>query len=600
MGFNVECVNFGRYLEDKRISHGVTIEELAVGICDCSLITKLESGERISSMLMRNRLLERIGATSEEYERFVSVEEFEDWKKRTLIVDFISERKCQEAKEELAKYHADNERGDIFAEQFYFDMLAMISKLEKNTGVVEYAEKALRKTVVINKDGIVTNKKLAPKEINLIIEYSAKLGKYQRREQLQRLLSYADNNILDGRNLVLFYPKLVWTYVSENLYDYMNDNVWLMRALKMVEKAMTCLSETDRLMYMLELSSVKKRIWQHILESSELKKSIGYEFFLEDKKKSEDEFILWKSIGDEFGVDLKADDWCYLYREEGVKCIGDIIKRRRNMIGMSAEELCIDICTVETLERIEKLKRTPQPKRMKRLFERLGLVGEYQKTFISVTDSEIKRCSEDVTRYSNSGEYDKALAELNHLYTILVDRTPEDEQFLLMTETMIRYRRGEISNADCIYRLNKSLKYTLSEFDFSQSYYLRRNELTCIYNIVMARGGEIPEEYGKFFMDLCHSMLNDRTARDTRVLEVFMLAAIRIQICKGNYDEAERLSEKLVQIELQNKRSNVLYSAFNVRILIFEQKMEAGEMVEKCRIKKNDYYTAAMKCKQNG
>ena len=70
---NIEYINFGRYLEKTRIAHKATIEEIAAGICTPSLITRVESGERMSSLLLRNRLLERIGTTSEEYETYAAI-----------------------------------------------------------------------------------------------------------------------------------------------------------------------------------------------------------------------------------------------------------------------------------------------------------------------------------------------------------------------------------------------------------------------------------------------------------------------------------------------------------------------------------------------
>lgn len=598
LNFVVDHVNFGRYFESIRTIHGATIEELAEGICDCSLITKIESGERVSSMLVRNRLLERVGVTSDEYEKFVSVEEFKGWKDRIAIVDLVSERRCEEAKCKLERYLDGLSNNDILEIQFCFDMKAMIAKLEDDEKAVEYAEKALRKTVLLDANGLAINRKLAPKEINLIIEYSYKLGKERRYEQLLRLLQYANENMIEERNLVLFYPKLVCVYVEEFLVDYEDDIDWLMKAMKMANRAYESLSNTDRLMCVLELSNLKESIWQCILKNRGCKTSRGYEIFLESERENLDEYKLWKNLGNEFCTEMCSDDWCYLYSEEGVKCIGDIIRRRRNMIGMSAEDLCWDICSVETLERIEKLKCTPQPKRMRKLFERLGLVGEYQQTFVSVTDHEIKKCSEEVSLCSNRGDYDKALDKLNCLNQMLVEKTPEDEQFLMMTETMVKYRMGSIGLPECVKQLKRALKYTMPLVNASGNYYLRRNEINCLYNLAMVRGGDVTCEEEHFLLNLCYSMLQDRMISDIRVLEMLILAAIRIQVCKGKYDEAERLSEKLIQIELKNKRSNVLYAAFNVRILIFQKRQDYGETVEKSRIERNNYYALAMKNKQ--
>lgn len=308
-----------------------------------------------------------------------------------------------------------------------------------------YAEQALKKTVNLDDAGFVVTHRLAPREINLVIEYSAGLDKKKRQEQLCQLLRYADNNRIDGRNLVLYYPKLVCVYVSEFIDDNKENPEWLSWTLRMVHRAAKCLLDTNRLIYALELTEIKDLIWNNILNLEDCENALGYDLFLENKKKNAEEHDLWLDLGRIYGIEIRTIDWCYLYREEGVKCIGDIIRRRRKMMGMSKEELCMDICSFDTLERIEKLKVNPQPKRMLKLLERLNLAGEYQKTLVSVTNSETKLKEERIAIYSNKREYDKALEELYSLKDNLKEKRPEDEQFFLMIETMIRQRKQEIS-----------------------------------------------------------------------------------------------------------------------------------------------------------
>ena len=117
-------------MEDIRTKHGVSVDELSEGLCDRSLITRIESGERFSSMLLRDRLIDRIGATSEEYEKYVKVEEFKRWKSRREILCDIENDRYTEANAKLARYYDSIIDHDPLEEQFFFDMKAMLAKHE--------------------------------------------------------------------------------------------------------------------------------------------------------------------------------------------------------------------------------------------------------------------------------------------------------------------------------------------------------------------------------------------------------------------------------------------------------------------------------------
>lgn len=60
----------------------------------------------------------------------------------------------------------------------------------------------------------------------------------------------------------------------------------------------------------------------------------------------------------------------------GVYVIGQVIKRTREGLGMTQEQLCEGICSVETLSRIENGKRRPNRANFQALMERMGKSGE--------------------------------------------------------------------------------------------------------------------------------------------------------------------------------------------------------------------------------
>lgn len=60
----------------------------------------------------------------------------------------------------------------------------------------------------------------------------------------------------------------------------------------------------------------------------------------------------------------------------GVYLVGQVIKRTRESLGMTQEELSDGICSVETLSRIENGKRAPNRANFEALMERMGKCGK--------------------------------------------------------------------------------------------------------------------------------------------------------------------------------------------------------------------------------
>lgn len=106
----------------------------------------------------------------------------------------------------------------------------------------------------------------------------------------------------------------------------------------------------------------------------------------------------WKEVLEqiyaEFQVPKKTFEYCYLYVVHGVFCINDVIRIRRQMLGITPSKLCDGICSVKTLRRLERRETTPQHAIVEPLFARLGLSGELTRTELVTDDPEAKRLME--------------------------------------------------------------------------------------------------------------------------------------------------------------------------------------------------------------
>ena len=85
------------------------------------------------------------------------------------------------------------------------------------------------------------------------------------------------------------------------------------------------------------------------------------------------------------GVSEKMENCVYLYRQTKNRFIGEVVRRRRKMLGMTKKGLCEGICHEKTLGRLENGTAKTQREVTVKLLERMRVSPEYQRYRI-VTD----------------------------------------------------------------------------------------------------------------------------------------------------------------------------------------------------------------------
>ena len=72
--------------------------------------------------------------------------------------------------------------------------------------------------------------------------------------------------------------------------------------------------------------------------------------------------------------------------------IGSIIRKRRQELGLTQEQLCRGICETVTLSRIENGKQTPSRSKLNALLQRLGMPGERYYALLSEQEIRFPTC----------------------------------------------------------------------------------------------------------------------------------------------------------------------------------------------------------------
>lgn len=72
-----EGKKFGNFMKCAREKKNISLAELCEGLCSLTTAQKLETGERIPELLLRARLMERLGYSCEGFEIYVGYQEYE-------------------------------------------------------------------------------------------------------------------------------------------------------------------------------------------------------------------------------------------------------------------------------------------------------------------------------------------------------------------------------------------------------------------------------------------------------------------------------------------------------------------------------------------
>lgn len=79
----------GAYIKNLREKKGFSLDQVCEGLCTSQQLSKLEKGEKATSKLLQDALLERLGVGAEDYEQYLSPEDYDRWEMRQRILHRI-------------------------------------------------------------------------------------------------------------------------------------------------------------------------------------------------------------------------------------------------------------------------------------------------------------------------------------------------------------------------------------------------------------------------------------------------------------------------------------------------------------------------------
>ena len=573
---------FGEYIVNLRKEKQISLNQLSDGLCDPSLLHRFERGEREAPKLLQNRILTRLGAVPENYENFLYYKEYCRWEKRQGILHYILEENMEEAKGLLEAYRLEYDMTEPLEKQFYLAMLVQIRRYEgaadEEIGIL--FKEALELTVPEIEERGFRGRILSLEELNLLLEYMHCQNFFISLLFYEELLEYIET--MDGTQLAMakIYPKAVYYYYTTWKQSQEQSEEQLLRLLELCDKAIELLRNANRMFYLWELFCMKEELIPMLPEKMSASPEIcmGLEQCRNWRETLEE-------IYREYGCTIAMYEFCYLYVESENYCIGDVIRIRRKMLGMSMHKLCDGICTERTVSRLERNETEPRKDIVRKLFDRLNLSTELCRTELVTDSQEAKNLYHELKLQNDNQNIEKVNQLLEALKKIIDINIAANYQAIYRNEIINNDNAGLYTKDEYVLQMKKVLEQTVpykAAISLGEKY-LTNEELSCIQNIMVVLNNRVStaQECVNSLMDFCEQIKYPRNY--LRVYEFIMTAVSSYLGNVGKYETSSKIKLKIMNLTLQSRKIRGIHSILYGVIWNREQQ-ESGDDLAESRI----------------
>lgn len=492
--------DFAKLLKNIRTEEKVSLDQLAMGLMSASQLVKIENGERPINKNIRDRLLERLGIAKELYENLLDLCDFEEWDYKKIL-SAIQNKKIEDAYRLLKEYKAHLRENDRINHQF---ILAMWGEVLKQEGASkEKIAECYRKAVILtipDAEKVWSEKRpLSVLEMNLLLETQ-----------------------------------------TENL--------------KICEKAIDKLRDAGRTYYLVELLEIEMQISETMPEDAVAE-------YLEkngtDRINAKELMSMIKKLYAEYEVPAYMQDCTYFYQQKWIFGMKDVLRTRREMFGLTQEQLCEGICSVKSLRRAEKGQTDMQRETLKKLLNRLGLSGQMQWSRLITSDREVIRMAEELADYINDRKFSVASKQLESLKSRIDLDIPQNKQYFLEKQALLEFEQGKVTREEFVKMEKEALECTLRAENLyrKENVYLTEREIICISNSWKGMEEKEKRESINLILRLYDNYaLNNGLSQAISVYEIVTEAAVNELGNNGEHVRAEEIDRKSIKASLSCRR----------------------------------------------
>lgn len=541
-----ENQDIANLIRNKRIEENISLTDLAMGLMSASQLMKIEKGERPLEKNVRDRFLERLGMAKELYENLSDNHAYEDWKFRKKILIAIRDKKNVEAGCLIAEYEKHLQENDKVNRQFLLVMRAELCRQEGGSKEVikKYYQSAVQLTVPEVENIWIRKRPLSVLEINLLLEtifYENEVDFFHKSIILK---DYVGTGFYDEITKAKIYPKIVFYYLKRQLLlkNYWKEQHYVAN-LQLCDQAIEVLRDAGRIYYLVEILEIKIDILRGIPNGSkEFKAKI-----MADIEETDCLLGIIKKLYVDYDVPVYMEDCTYLYQQNWVFRISDILRIRREMFEMTQEQVCEGICSVKSLRRAEKGQTDMQMETLQKLMNRLGLPGQMQWSRVITSDPKVIRMIEESVRNQNNRDFLLTRKQLEKVKMDISLHIPQNKQYIMEKEAVLDFNEGKISKEEFLRREKEALECTLHVKDLlsKKKVYLTEREVICIRNGWKGMELNMKRQYIHFLLDLYFNIAQDNDLTDVISGYEFVI--------QGAADELGNMGEHEWAIEIDRK-----------------------------------------------
>ena len=566
-------INFHGVLCVMRQLHNITLTDLAEGLCSESEMKRIESGERYPEKLMRDRLMARMGISGESYEDYLQADEYEKWQLRQNILNNIMAKEYENVEQYLLEYEKMKKQSKI-EYQFLLAMWLWLYKQTKKSK--ELCLEIAKEAVVLTMPKIVTGdlkwQLLSEQELNLLLEYIAL--KEDCESPFYYIIQCIEKTKIESFAKVKIFPKAAY-YLCDFILKKETTYKEIQKALRICNQAIELLRDTQKGYYLLELLEQKYRLLQKLILYLQSKKEQDKIRKLQIMQQETEEWEdVLKQLYQEHGLSPYMENDCHLYWERNSIAIGDAIKARREMLGMSRKDLAEGICSERTLMRMELKQKKSQLPIVRELFEKMGLCAEYTRARVITTNFETLQLSKKLTDAMNNYEAEKSKQLADELEKRLCMTLPYNRQVLMRVRTTLEWDNGKLSEEAFLYKMKEALGYTVSldKIWKAENRYLTDEEIVCIFNIASTVSDKNEKKrYIELLLEICNNYIEKYGFSSHISILEFTLTGISSWLGNiGEFDDSDELSymvfkECLIHRRIGRREDNLYNNLWNYK-----------------------------------
>ncbi len=144
--------------------------------------------------------------------------------------------------------------------------------------------------------------------------------------------------------------------------------------------------------------------------------------------------------------------------------IGEYIKKRRKVLGITQDELADGICSVITLSRIERGDQFPHDNTLIQIMQRLGLSGGEMFLLVDSEQFIINQLRFDIRQAYIQEKYEEAKKILRENRDQISKLSPFDRQTFETIDILLKIRDKEYDDNEALERLEAALKLTYPKY----------------------------------------------------------------------------------------------------------------------------------------